>query len=115
MNALPLAAFDKVSISDFDPEAHPMRDMDSRVLYEEEEEEDEEEDDEDDVVTTSLVKVGDSCMADPCVEGEFEYGKITRICNKTGMAYSNLKCGQKEFCGSIPTEKEDGSWKFTDF
>jgi hypothetical protein len=59
-------------------------------------------------------KVGDECKADPCEEGKFLYGKITRI--EDGLAYSDLDCGDRqEFCGDLPTRKEDGVWVFDGF
>ena len=62
----------------------------------------------------STPQVGDACKADP--DGEYSYGIITAIVND--LAYSNLKfdfCEVAEFCGDIPTRKEDGVWVFDSY
>jgi len=56
-------------------------------------------------------KVGDRCCADTEGEGEYGYGVITKI--EDGLVYANLKvfgASNWEFCGDIPTRKEDGVW-----
>ena len=63
-------------------------------------------------------QVGDRCCADTVGDEEvnYEYGVITKI--EDGMAYSNLKvegAGNWEFCGDLPTRKEDGVWVFDSF
>ncbi len=55
-------------------------------------------------------QIGDQCMADPEVEGNFLYGEITKL--EKGLAWSNL-CN--EFCGDTPTKKLDSVWLFDNF
>ena len=63
-------------------------------------------------------KVGDRCCADTVGDEEvnYEYGVITKI--EDGMAYSDLHvdgASNWEFCGDLPTRKEDGVWVFDSF
>lgn len=61
-------------------------------------------------------QVGDACMADPEVEGEFLYGHITRI-DSNGMAYTDIEISTPDglFVGDVPTFKQDGVWVFDSF
>lgn len=62
------------------------------------------------------IKVGDACKADAEVEGEFIYGKITKIDREAGLAWSDLDWREREpFCGDLPTRQVDGVWLFDSF
>ena len=59
-------------------------------------------------------QVGDKCKADPIEEGEFIFGKITKI--EDGLAYADIDFHHSaEFCGDTPTKKHDGVWIFDSF
>ena len=59
-------------------------------------------------------QVGDECMADYEEEGNFNYGKITKI--EDGLAWTDMKVDRFDyFCGDVPTKKRDGIWVFTSF
>lgn len=62
-------------------------------------------------------KVGDPCKADWSVEGEFDYGHITKIGtgDESGLVWAELgDC--KDFCGDKPTRKDmEGNWIFDGF
>lgn len=63
---------------------------------------------------STVPQVGDECKADPCEEGDFQYGVITKI--EGGLAYSDLHVHNGEqFCGDLPTKKVDGFWIFDSF
>lgn len=63
---------------------------------------------------STVPQVGDECKADPCEEGCFIYGRITKI--EDGLAYSDLDFHPRdEFCGDLPTKKVDGIWIFDSF
>lgn len=67
-------------------------------------------------VNEASPKVGDRCMADYEEEGDFNYGKITKI--EDGMAWTDMKLddySNEYFCGDVPTKKEGGVWVFTSF
>ena len=61
-------------------------------------------------------QVGDECMADPEVEGEFLYGRITRI-YENGLAHTDIEVRSLHglFVGDVPTFKQDGVWVFDSF
>jgi hypothetical protein len=62
------------------------------------------------------IKVGDECKADHIGDGEYIFGKITKIDEETGLAWADFKWDFiDEFCGDIPTRKEDGVWVFDAF
>ncbi len=62
----------------------------------------------------TVPQIGDECKADPLEKGDFLFGKITKI--EDGLAYSDLDVYiDEEFCGDIPTHKQDGVWVFDSF
>lgn len=66
--------------------------------------------------STDTPKVGDQCKADPVEEGDYIFGEITKIDEDAGLAWSDLDWGEREqFCGDLPTRKEDGVWVFDGF
>lgn len=60
-------------------------------------------------------KVGDACCAAIHTDYEYFFGTITAI--EGDLAWSNLgsKFLVEEFCGDLPTRKENGVWVFDSF